>query len=57
LTSAEIEIIAAAVERRLAPRFGGIDQRFDRLEKKIDDLADLVQGMATGHATRCASSE
>ena len=24
----------------------------DRLEKKVDDLADVVQGMATGHAAR-----
>ena len=29
-----------------------MDQRFDRLEKKVDDLADVVQGMAKGHAAR-----
>lgn len=24
--------------------FKGIDRRFDRLERKVDDLADVVQG-------------
>ena len=33
-------------------RFDAMDQRFERLERKVDDLAAVVQGMSTGHAAR-----
>ena len=52
VTAAEIDLIARKVGEQLQPRFTAIDERFDRMEKKIDDLADVVQGMATGHAKR-----
>ena len=33
-------------------RFGAMDARFARLEKKIDDLAEVVQNLATGTPAR-----
>ena len=49
--------VVDAVVRRLEPRFEAIDQRFDRLEKGLSDLTELVQGMATGHAKRFEAIE
>jgi hypothetical protein len=34
-----------------------MDQRFDRLERKVDDLSDAVQGIASGHTKRFDSIE
>ncbi len=33
-------------------RLGSVEQRLGSVEQKVDDLAAVVQGMATGHAER-----
>ena len=41
-----------AVRRDRRVFFAAVDGRFDRLERKVDDLADVVQGMAKGFPRR-----
>ena len=57
MTAAEIDLLAAAIEKRLVDRVADavekrLEPRFTSIERKLDDLADLVQAMATGHAQR-----
>ena len=56
LTNAEIQIIAATVETRVAERlelrFDEINQQFVTLKRKLHDLADVMQGMAESHTLR-----
>ena len=42
MTSAEIDLIARAVEARLAPRSEPIDQRFEALESRVGDLEKAI---------------
>lgn len=49
-TSAEIDLIAAAVERRLQPRFDSLDRRLGTVE-------ELIEALDQGHRNRFDSIE
>lgn len=48
----EVPAWARAMEQRLSERLDGHDRQFESLNRKIDDLAEVVERMAEGHNRR-----
>jgi hypothetical protein len=48
LTSAEIDLIAAAMEKRLEPRFEAMDQRFEAVDRQIGQVVELINSWSPG---------
>ncbi|MDD9986763.1 MAG: hypothetical protein OXQ31_10865 [Spirochaetaceae bacterium] len=54
-TIADVVDLLKIVNERLGSvekRLGSVEKRLGSVEQKVDDLAAVVQGMATGHAKR-----